>query len=208
MHTKKILVWVLFIIAPLSLGILFSIYINQSQNSLEGVRATVLSEGKFLPEFTLEDHHGKSFTNENLKGQWSFIFFGYTHCPDICPTTLSLLNQVDQVLKKETDIALPKTVFISVDPERDTVKHLAEYVSYFNPEFIGVTGRIENIQMLSSALGIAFGQESIQEDGSYEIYHGARVMLIDPDARLRALFSLSPDVNTIASDYLKIIAPS
>ena len=205
MSVKKILFRVLVIIIPISLGVIFSVYINQGSGTLEGVSATVLPEGKALPAFVLEDHHGQAFTNESLKGNWSFIFFGYTHCPDVCPTTLSLLNQVDQALKKETGVDIPKTVFISVDPERDTVAQLTDYVPYFNPEFIGVTGSLENLQVLTKSLGIAFGKEGDTKNDEYEVFHGTRIMLIDPEARLKALFSLPHDVTKIVSDYSKII---
>ena len=206
MVVRKILFKVLIIIIPLSLGIFFSIYINQGHGSLEDVSATVLRDAKPLPKFVLEDHFGNGFTNKNLKNQWSFVFFGYTHCPDICPTTLALLNQVEKVLKKETDIDLPKTIFISVDPERDTVSQLAEYVPYFNPEFTGVTGSLENLQVLTKSLGIAFGKDSDTESKEYEVFHSSRIMLIDPEGRLKALFASPHDVNQIASDYIKIIA--
>ena len=205
MNAKKILPWILFVVVPLSLGIFFSLLVNQGQGSLEGVSATVLREAKALPEFSLEDHRGKVFSNENLKGHWSFVFFGYTHCPDICPTTLALLNQVDQAIKKETDIDLPKTIFISVDPERDTVTQLAEYVPYFNSDFTGVTGSIENLQVLTKSLGIAFGKEGDTESEEYEVFHSSRIMLIDPEARLKALFSSPHGVNQIVYDYSKII---
>ncbi len=205
MVVRKILSRVLIISVPLSLGIFFSIYINQGHGSLEDVSATVLRDAKPLPKFVLEDHFGNGFTNKNLKNQWSLVFFGYTHCPDICPTTLSLLNQVDQVLKKESDIDKPRIIFISVDPERDTIEQLTDYVPYFNPEFIGVTGSMENLQVLTKSLGIVFGKEGDDESNDYEVYHSARILLVDPKARLKALFSSPHDVNQIASDYIKII---
>ncbi len=205
MVVRKILSRVLIISVPLSLGIFFSIYINQGHGSLEDVSATVLRDAKPLPKFVLEDHFGNGFTNKNLKNQWSLVFFGYTHCPDICPTTLSLLNQVDQVLKKESNIDKPRIIFISVDPERDTIEQLTDYVTYFNPEFIGVTGSMENLQVLTKSLGIVFGKEGDDESNDYEVYHSARILLVDPKARLKALFSSPLDVNQIASDYIKII---
>jgi len=206
---KKILPWVLIVIVPVSLGILFSQYLHQGKGTLEGVTATILPEARALPEFLLEDHRGKAFTNESLRGQWSFVFFGYTHCPDVCPTTLALLNQVDKLLKNEKGIVLPKTFFISVDPERDSVEHLAEYVPYFNPEFIGVRGSLQQLQALTAPLGIAFGQDGNEEgdveSDDYEVFHSSRILLVDPKARLKALFSPPHDVNQIVSDFIKII---
>lgn len=202
---RKILFRTLYIIVPLSLGILFSLYLNQKNGSFEGVSATVLPEGKALPIFMLEDHHGQAFTNESLKNHWSFVFFGYTHCPDVCPTTLSLLNQVDEILKKVPGVVLPKTIFISVDPARDTRALLADYVSYFNTEFIGVRGSSQQLQALTAPLGIAFGQEEDVESDDYEVFHSARILLIDPKVRLKAMFSPPHDVNKIAADYIKIV---
>ena len=210
MSVNKILFRVLVFIIPVSLGIIFSVYMNQGKGTLEGVTATVLPEARALPDFLLEDHNGKAFTNEDLRGQWSFVFFGYTHCPDVCPTTLASLNQVDKLLKNVKGIVLPKTIFISVDPERDTMEQLAEYVPYFNPEFIGVRGSIKQLQALTAPLGIAFGQEGNEEgdveSDDYEVFHSSRILLIDPEARLKALLSSPHDVNQIASDYIKIIA--
>lgn len=205
MSVRKILPRVLVIIIPLSLGILFSQYLSQRHGSLEGVSAIVLPEARALPEFVLEDHHGHEFKKENLKGQWSFIFFGYTHCPDVCPTTLTSLNQVDEILKKVSGVVLPKTIFISVDPERDSKELLAEYVPYFNAEFIGVRGSLQQLQALTSPLGIAFGREGDGEQDNYEVFHSARILLIDPRARLKALFSSPHDVNKIAADYISIV---
>ncbi len=190
---------------PLSLGIFFSQYFHQEQGTPEGVSATVLPEARALPKFVLKDHHGKQFTNESLNGHWSFIFFGYTQCPDICPITLAILNQVEQLLKKDSHAELPKVIFISVDPDRDTPQALAEYVPYFNADFIGVSGDLESLQVLTKALGIVFGKESDGGSDEYEVFHSARIMLLDPEARLKALFSSPHNANNIAADYLKII---
>lgn len=203
MSAKKILFRVLIII-PLLLGVFFSLTINQKRGVPEGVSATVLPEAKALPAFVLEDHHGNKFTNETMKGQWSFVFFGFTHCPDICPSTLVVLNQVSEVLKKQTGVDLPKIVFISVDPKRDTKELLADYVSYFNAEFIGVTGEFQALQGLTQSLGIVFGIEGDEESEDYEVFHSARIMLIDPEAKFKALFSVPHDAGVIASDYTKI----
>lgn len=204
MPSRKILFRVLVIIIPLLLGVIFSLTINQKRGILEGVSATVLPEAKALPAFVLEDHHGSKFTNETMKGQWSFVFFGFTHCPDICPSTLAILNQVSEVLNKQTDVELPKIIFISVDPKRDTKELLADYVSYFNSEFIGVTGELEALQVLTQSLGIAFGIEGDDKSEDYEVFHSARILLIDPEAKFKALFSMPHNIDTIASDYTKI----
>ena len=204
MTTRKILFRGLIIIIPLLLGVIFSLTIDQKRGVLEGVSATVLPEAKALPDFVLEDHRGNKFTNENIKGQWSFVFFGFTHCPDICPSTLAILNQASEVLNKQPSVELPKIIFISIDPKRDTKEVLADYVSYFNVEFIGVTGELQALQGLTQSLGIVFGIEGDEESEDYEVFHSARILLIDPEAKFKALLSMPHDAGVIASDYTKI----
>ncbi len=204
MATGKILFRVLIIIVPFLLGIFFFLAIDQEGSIPEGISATVLPEAKALPDFVLEDHRGGKFTNETMKGQWSFVFFGFTHCPDICPSTLAVLDQVSEVLDKQIGVESPKIIFISVDPKRDTKELLTDYVSYFNVDFTGVTGELQALQGLAQSLGIAFGIEGDEESEDYEVFHSARIMLIDPEAKLKALFSTPHDVDVIASDYEKI----
>jgi len=166
--------------------------------------ATVLSEPMAIPSFTLTDHHGQPFTEQSLRGQWTFMFFGYTYCPDICPTTLTILGQVDKLLQDAK--VRPRFIFVSVDPLRDTTAKLAEYVPYFNPEFRGVTGSKEQIQILTQPLGIYYKRSQDSETNeNYLINHSSSILLIEPQVRLRALISPPHDAATIATDYQKII---
>lgn len=205
--SKKILFVGLCVVIPLSLGALLALY-NDSQRdvAIESISATVLPTPKALPDFMLEDHQGNNFSRENLIGKWSMIFFGYTHCPDICPTTLSTLNQVHDILRETSAVDMPEVIFISVDPERDTSILLANYMSYFNEQFIGVTGSLANLKKLTVPLGIFFSISGEADNGSYDVAHSARIMLIDPQGRWRALFSSSADIAEMVADYKKIIA--
>ncbi len=187
------------------------------QAALEPVNATWLHAPRPLPEFELLSHSGQAFRKENLAGSWSILFFGFTHCPDICPTTLSTLNRVvggiaDQGKRQ------PQVVFISVDPLRDSVDMLAAYVPYFNPEFVGVTGEPANIQNLTRELGVAVrysptrqaltGQDGEPQndtvDQSYTVDHSTALFLIDPDGRLSGIFSAPHITEQIIDDYLII----
>ena len=153
--------------------------------------ATVLSQPMGVPTFTLTDHKGNPFTEKDLQGHWSFIFFGYTHCPDICPTALTLLNQVDLLLQEKPISVHPRFIFISIDPQRDTPERLAQYVTYFNPSFLGVSGLEEQLKRLTNPLGIAY-QRSFTDASSNQNYlvdHSASILLIDPQAQLRALLN-------------------
>jgi protein SCO1/2 len=174
----------------------------------DDIRATVLQPPKPLPDFTLVDYHGEPFTPARLQGHWSLLFFGYTHCPDVCPGTLALLNDVDRRLAEGAsgngDV---KVVFISVDPERDTPEQLAKYVPYFNKAFLGVTGGTEEINLITQRLGILHVRVDDNAGASgYLIDHSASILLIDPAGRLYALFSTPHDPAAIAADLDKIRA--
>jgi len=123
--------------------------------------ATVLHPARELPDFTLIDQHGKTLTKSALIGHWTYLYFGYTHCPDVCPTTLTALAAMDKLMHgKIADKDRPEVIFISVDPARDTPATLAEYVPYFNPRFVGATGSPAQLESLTKPLGINFAKQA------------------------------------------------
>ena len=151
--------------------------------------ATLLPEPLPLPEFTLRDQHGEPFTRNSLRGQTSLLFFGFTHCPDICPATLQQLSLArKQIAEASAGNALPAIVLISVDPERDTPEKLEQYVSAFGENVAGVTGTRESLLPLTSALGIYFERQPLDGE-DYTVSHSTAVLVVDNDANLRALFS-------------------
>ena len=164
-----------------------------------------------LPRFYLVDHNGQQFDQWSLSRKWTFMFFGYTFCPDVCPIALVDLNDVYQKLVEEGEIIEKKFnvntqfVFVTVDPERDTVEEMKEYVYYFNKDFIGVTGKSEAIDSLAGPMGVAYrrvpGEDS---EGDYLVDHSASFLLIDPLGRLRATFPPPHDPEQIAEDFLNI----
>ena len=202
---KRIFFLLLCVVIPMILGLGLATYKNQQHaRLLASISATVFPDPIPIADFELADHTGAKFSNENLVGTWSFIFFGYTHCPDICPITLSVLNQVDEMLRK-SNIALPKTIFVSVDPKRDSADSLASYLAYFNKEFIGVTGDLINLQSLTGALGAPFSYQDYAPGENYDVSHSARIMLLDPQGRFKALLSLPNNPTVISEEYSKII---
>jgi protein SCO1/2 len=155
-------------------------------------QGTLLPSAKAIADFQLTDQHGKPFTRNNLVGKWSFAFFGYTHCPDVCPTALSMLAQVMKKLEKDSTLdTLPQVIFVSVDPERDTPELLAQYLPYFNPDFVGVTGDPQQLLLLTRQLGIMYGK-------------GASIILFDPDGNFLALFGMPHDPDLIAQEFVAI----
>ncbi len=150
--------------------------------------ATVLQNPNPVPAFELVDQRGAPVDETVFEGQWDLVFFGFTHCPDICPTTLQVLAAAQSALREQGVSPLPRIVLVSVDPERDTPEVLNEYVDYFGEGNLGITGPLEGIRGLTQALGIYFSKQD-SDDGNYLVDHSAAVLLIDPEARFSALFS-------------------
>ena len=160
-----------------------------------------------LKPFTLINKNNKAFNNQHLEGKWSLIFFGYTHCPDICPTTLVTLKQTNKKLQKHPGASSDlQVIFVSVDPERDTPEGLASYVSYFNKGFIGVTGTKENLISFTKQFSAAYIKEPVDKSGDYLVSHTSSIFLVNPAQKLVASFSPPHVVETIAEQYLKISA--
>lgn len=171
------------------------------QDDLSATRFPVARD--ILP-FELVDHNNSVFNNAALKGHWSFLFFGYTHCPDVCPTTLSVLNSIAQRLQ-DTDADI-RFVMVTVDPERDTPERLAEFVTYFNGDFLGVTGTNEGLEQLTKQLGILYLRVEQEAGGEgYLMDHTAGVFLFDPDGRYHAVFTSPLSAGEIAGDFRKML---
>ncbi len=150
-----------------------------------------------LPDFSLLDQTSAAVTADTFRGQWDLVFFGFTNCPDICPTTLQTLANAKRELAATGAETLPRIVLVSVDPERDTPELLGQYVDYFGEDNLAVTGKLEEVTRLTDALGIYF-EKAPTEDGNYGVDHSAAVLVIDPKGEFLALFS-APHV---VADYL------
>ncbi len=170
---------------------------------LEGV---LRPDFKLLQPFKLTDHNNTVFDEKRLPGKWSFVFFGYTSCPDVCPATLFVLSSVHGLLVDESADSTDdmQVVFVSVDPARDTTKKLADYVTYFNKDFIGTTADKTEIEKLARQFGAGYIFEEETSAGVYNVSHTSAIFLIDPTGRLVASFSQPHQPATIISLYKKI----
>jgi protein SCO1/2 len=163
---------------------------------------TLFPDPKPLTAFALSDHENRVFDLSRLKGKWSFLFFGYTHCPDVCPTTLATLASAHESIVKGTDGAKDvQFVFISVDPNRDTASKLRQYVDYFDPTFLGVTGDNAQIGNLAGQLGAAYQVAITPDIENYPVYHTTAVFLLDPRARYHAVFTPPHDAEAISRRF-------
>ena len=143
-------------------------------------------------DFSLTDHRGLSFTQDDLTDHWTLIFFGFTHCPDICPTTMAELAELKSQLA-DTEASDARVVMLSVDPARDTPDRLAQYVPYFHPDFIGVTGEFADILSVAQRLNAPFRKVS-EPDGGYQMEHSANVMLMNPRGDYHGFFRAPLDI--------------
>ncbi|NKC16358.1 MAG: SCO family protein [Gammaproteobacteria bacterium] len=169
-------------------------------------RATVLfGQHTPVPPFELIDHRAQVFDESNLKSRWSLLFFGYTHCPDICPTTLSTVKGAIEVLNTPALDDL-QVIFVSVDPERDSSSKLGRYITFFDPAFIGVTGEHERLERFTAALGAVYRIEQHNtEETNYAVDHSSRLLLINPAGQLHAVFA-PPHESGVLAHELTIIA--
>ncbi|MGY4532198.1 protein SCO1/2 [Pseudomonas sp. TE3786] len=143
----------------------------------------LLPQSRTLPDLTLTNQAGEPVVVNQLKGKWSLLFFGYTFCPDICPTTLAQLRELKTKLPKEAVDNL-QVVLVSVDPNRDTPEQLKKYLGYFDPQFQGLTGELANIQKLANAVSIPFIPGDTSKE-NYTVDHSGNLVVIGPDGTQR-----------------------
>lgn len=141
-----------------------------------------------LPDLALVDHNGKPTSWSDFRGKWLVVFFGYTNCPDACPTGLTDLDQ--ELRRLGPDAAKIQGLFVTLDPERDTTARLKTYVPYFNPTFVGLRPEPQEIAALVKTFGVVYQKASPGPDGSYLIDHSLRYYVIDPQGQLRTSFLL------------------
>lgn len=152
-----------------------------------GPQVELTGEADIRSEFTLTDHTGQPVTEADFAGQWQLVFFGFTHCPDICPTTLAYMASVLDLLSESADRVAP--LFITVDPARDTVPVMAEYVSAFHPRLVGLTGT--EAQVTEAADNFRTWYERVEDEDApdgYLMAHQGYIYLMRPDGGFEAVF--------------------
>ena len=170
---------------------------------LEGV---LRPQFKVLQPFDLIDQNSSSFKLGDLKSKWSFVFFGYTSCPDVCPMTLRTLDVVQTHLESSEGIPPEdvQIVFVSVDPDRDTIEKLDAYVSFFDEKFVGATGNKQDLDAFTGQFGAGYQFEPEASPGHYLVAHTSAIFLVDPLGRLIATFSQPHYPEVISSQYRQI----
>lgn len=166
---------------------------------------TLIDTPRKLPAFRLQSANG-ALTNENLKGSWTLVFIGFTTCPDVCPTTLTELSQAQTIWASSKLPNKPKLLFISVDPERDSPKALAEYAAFFNKDTITATVAEPMLSELMSALGLVYMK--VPQGDSYTMDHSAILVLLNPNAEFAGIIRPPFNPKAIAQDLITLSKPS
>ena len=167
----------------------------------------ILPRPREIAGFELTDTRGEAFTIENLQGGWSFLFFGFTSCPDICPTSMSVLAQAERQLQQTSpDSALQfNGVLVTVDPERDDVETLAAYVGAFSERFVGVVGSVEETVGFARQLNVGFARVP-SADGDYAVEHGGQIVIVNPNGHYHGFIKMPHRVETITQAFQSLRA--
>jgi len=173
-----------------------------SEGALRAQGLFLFERVRDIGEFKLVDDAGKPFTPADMKGKWTLLYFGFTFCPDVCPTTLALLSQFYKELPPEfaadTQIAL-----VSVDPARDTPEKLHDYVQYFNPSFRGVTGEFLDLQKFATSMNVPFTKVPGGGD-NYLVEHSGNVVLLNPDGHYIGFFKSPQTLKNLTETYTSV----
>ena len=164
------------------------------------------AQARALPEFELVNHNNQPLTRSSFVGKWNLVFFGYTHCPDICPVSLQTLAEMLSAIEDPDVLEAIQVYFVSVDPERDKPEILGAYVTYFNPTFIGATAPLEKLTPLTRSLGIAHDIRNKSEASTdYDVDHSSAIVLINPQGEFAGLFGAPHDALALARDMTRIV---
>ncbi|NOX43447.1 MAG: SCO family protein [Gammaproteobacteria bacterium] len=180
---------------------LWRVYDVQIKDPIDRI---MLDQPQSITPFSLIGSNNKPFTNEQLKGKWTFLFFGYTSCPDVCPTTLTEMATLSELLSHSNDLNQIQFIFISVDPDRDTPDHLKNFIAYFNESFVAATGTIEQLNTLTDQLSVQHRRLKEQGD-EYLVEHSAELLLFSPESTLLARFSAPHHADKISKLFSQLI---
>lgn len=160
-----------------------------------------------IPPFQLVRDDGQPLTNASLQGHWTLVFIGFTHCPDVCPTTLAQLKQAQQAWEKLPAATRPRVLFVSVDPQRDTPEIVGRYAHAFHPDTIAATGTPPELENFARGLSLVFMKqppEDMSKPDRYAVDHSAALAVLDPQGRMAGV--IQPDPLSHGFDFAKIAA--
>ncbi len=199
--TRRVLLLGSLALAAAAAGFWLAAGLERAPAEPPRISGTYLEGGRPMAAFELWDHQGAPFTPTRFRFQWTLVTFGFTYCPDVCPLTLSTLAEAVRQLEAATGEGV-ETVFITVDPERDPPEQLRDYLPFFDPGIIGVTGEMSEIRRLTGSLGIAHMRRDY--NGGYTVDHSSAILLINPEGQLQAVFTPPHSPATLAEDVAAV----
>lgn len=161
-------------------------------------KSMLFPEGRDIKDFSLVTSDEKPFTQQNLRQHWTLMFFGFTRCPNICPTTLNMLSKAYE--KLHPTYPNLQVVLVSLDPERDSTNILAKYTASFSPDIMGVSGKIQELRKLQSQLGV-YSERNETDNTTYTLQHTSSIFLISPQGKWVALFKYGMSPTTFVNEF-------
>lgn len=195
---KSSMKWVVIGSVALVLGLLVGWGLLQLIERPYTYHGTVIQSQTPAANFTLTGAGGEEVSLSDFRDKVVLLYFGYTFCPDVCPATMVEMKKAMQVLGEDSEKA--QVIMVSVDPDRDSPEKLAEYVTHFNPNFIGLTGSEDEIAQAATPFGIFYEKHPGSIESGYLIDHTASVVVIDPDGYLRLVYPFDTPGEAIAAD--------
>jgi len=197
------LLTVVVCIAAVAIGFLFSTN-RTSETERPEISGFAFPEPIALSDVDLIDENEDALTEDFFTGGWTFIYVGYTFCPDACPISLNILSQMYEDLGQQDASDNVKALLVSVDPERDTPERLKEYVKYFNESFVGATGTANNLASFAKQVSAVYSLPKDRSKKDYLVDHSSSIILINPDAEVHAIFTPPQKADLLAADYIKL----
>ena len=199
-HTHQTLTLVGIIVVALLAGLGFNL-VKMGGGNAPDVPGLLWPDPPSITAFSLDRADGQGFTEVDLDGRWTFLFFGFVSCPDVCPTTLDTMRKIHESLRRGDGNENIQVLFVSVDPERDDPATLKEYVAYFHPEFIAVTADEDRLKLFAKQFGALYMKIATPDDNSYTMDHSAAILLVSPERQFVGIFSQPHDATDIAARF-------
>ncbi len=194
------------VVIATALGVYFGSGQNTKSVTPPEIAGLVYPKSRPIESFTLVDQDGEVFNNASLSGKWSFLYFGYTFCPDICPVTLNHFKDLNQKLKKTGKNTNVEFMLVSVDPARDTPERLKEYIAFFDSDFNGASGEEHQLSILTKSMAAVYIPIKDPQEENYLVDHSSTVVLVNPDGKLHAVFTTPHSVESFDKGFNDILA--